>query len=298
MNDIFSREQTTRLFAVIAAGGTAGALTGPIITTQLVESVGLSYLLLISALILSLTLFCIYQLSMHAADISSDGETNIQEKGALKGGVLDGIKFTFSSPYLRMIACFVIVFAVISTFLSIQLAETIEAVFSDSEQRTKLFSQADLITNVLTLLFQLSITGKLIRWLGYRNTLLLLPVGLTIGFVLVGFSPIFLSLIALSVFSRAGKYAILNPTSEMLFSVLSREEKYKAKNFIDTTIVRSSNVLSSWLFAGVKALGAGAAGVAVLGASLGIAWCLISYWLGNKYQLESTQKPYLVKEEK
>jgi len=256
MNDVFSKEQSRRLFAFVGAGGTAGALTGPLITTLLVERVGLGYLLLISAVILSLTIVCIYRLSRWS-NVSNDGvETNKHnDNSSLKGGVFDGILLTLRSPYLLGVCAFVVVFAVMSTFLSIQLAETIERLFDDSTQRTKLFSQADLATNVLTLLFQISITSKLIKWIGYRSTLMLLPIGLTCGFLLIGFVPILAVMIGLSIFNRAGKYAVLNPTSEMLFTILSREEKYKAKNFIDT----------------------------MLGAALGTTWIAVSYWLSGQY---------------
>jgi len=288
MNDVFNRDQAKRLFASIAAGGTAGALTGPIITTLLVEKIGLSFLLLIAAVVLSLTVICIQYLARWRANrvvnekvtlVTDHHESNNE---LLKGGLLDGVRLTWQSKYLRMIACFSILLAILSTFLSIQLAEIIESTISDSTQRTKLFSLADLATNVLTLLFQLSITSRLIKWIGYRNSLMLVPVGLTIGFVLMGFMPVLSMMVGLSIFNRAGKYAVLNPTSEMLFSVVSREEKYKAKNFIDTAVVRSSNVLSSWIYSGVKALGASAFAVAILGAMIGVIWSLVAYWLGNK----------------
>ncbi len=296
MNDSFSKSQAKRLFSAVAAGGTAGALTGPIITASLVEEIGLSYLLLISAGILSSTIICILKIKNIAKQLNQPSNANLTDQSSakttekhtldnrLKGGIFDGIKHTWSSPYLRMISCFVIVFAIISTFLSIELARTIEQVFQNSEERTKLFSLADLAANSLTLFLQIFLTSRLINWISYKYTLMILPVFLTMGFILIGFFPSFISLIILSVFTRAGKYAILNPTSEMLFSIVSREEKYRAKNFIDTAIVRSSNVFSSWLITAVKAIGAGSQGVLILGSILGVTWCVISHWLGEKYQ--------------
>lgn len=297
MNDSFSKSQAKRLFSAVSAGGTAGALTGPLITTILVEEVGLGYLLLISAVILSLTIICILKIKnihlvlnkLNTDDSGHSQNEELRQKEShsndrLKGGILDGIKHTWASPYLRMIASFVIVFAIISTFLSIELARAIEHVFQDSAQRTKLFSLADLAVNSLTLFLQVFLTGRLIKWISYKYTLLILPVILTIGFILIGFAPTFTSLIILSILSRAGKYAILNPTSEMLFSIVNREEKYKAKNFIDTAILRSSNVFSSWLITAIKSLGAGGHGVLIFGAVLGSVLCVISNWLGNKYE--------------
>ncbi len=285
MNDVFSQTQSRRLFAFIAAGGTAGALTGPLITSLLVEKIGLGYLLLIAAIILSLTIVCINHLShwQNPSNVNSKEQTDIQNK-SIKGGVFDGIALILRSPYLLSICCFIILFALLSTFLSIQLAETIEHLFSDSAERTKLFSLADLATNVLTLLFQLSFTGKIINKFGYRTTLMLLPIGLTIGFLLLIFAPVLSVMIALSIFYRAGNYAIMKPTRAMLFTVVSRAEKYKAKNVIDTAVMRSGNVLSAWLYSGIQALGAGALGIAVIGSGLGFIWSGVSYWLGNQYR--------------
>ncbi len=294
MNDSFSKQQAKRLFSAIAAGGTAGALTGPIITATLVEKIGLGYLLLISAGILSLTIICILKIKKLSSNhnfSNSLHRNNAQDTNStrLKGGIFDGIKLTFKSPYLRMIAAFGIIFAIISTFLSIELATAIEKTFSSPQERTKLFSLADLAVNSLTLFLQIFITGRLINWISYKHTLLILPVVFTVGFVLIGFFPIFISLIALSIITRAGKYAILNPTSEMLFSIVSREEKYKAKNFIDTAVVRSSNVLSSWLITTLKSIGAGSSGILMLGAFLSIIWCSISLWLANRYEQSSVK---------
>lgn len=289
MNDSFSPEQSKRLFSVIAAGGTAGALTGPLITVSLVESFGQGNLLFIAAGILSFTVICIFVIRAQIKPSLSESvdETSDIDKidSKLQGGVLDGIKLTWQSTYLRKITFFVITFAIISTFLAIELAAAIEQSFDSPEARTKLFSWADLAANSLTFILQIFLTGRLINWISYRYTLLILPIIFLIGFILIGFFPSIFGLIALSILSRAGKYAILNPTSEMLFTIISREEKYKAKNFIDTAIVRSSNVLSSWLISLIKLIGAGSVGVLVVGASLSALWIAIANHLGNRYEL-------------
>jgi len=291
MNDSFSPEQSKRLFSVIAAGGTAGALTGPLITVSLVESFGQGNLLFIAAGILSLTVICIFVIraQIKPDSFNDDIHKDINSNDKLQGGILDGIKLTWQSAYLRKIAFFVITFAIISTFLAIELAAVIEQSFDSPEARTKLFSWADFAANSLTLILQIFLTGRLINWISYRYTLLILPTVFLLGFILIGFFPSIVGLIVLSILSRAGKYAILNPTSEMLFTIISREEKYKAKNFIDTAIVRSSNVLSSWLITLIKALGAGSVGVLAVGASLSVVWIYIANHLGNRYE-QSTNK--------
>ena len=96
-------------------------------------------------------------------------------------------------------------------------------------------------------------------------------------------TPMLAVMVGVEIFRRSGDYAIMKPAREMLFSVVSREEKYKAKNFIDTTILRTGNTASAWLYTGIRALGASGAGVAFVSVSLGVAWCTISYWLGSQY---------------
>jgi AAA family ATP:ADP antiporter len=290
MNDIFSQAQSKRLFAFIAAGGTAGALTGPAITTLLVERSGLASLLLISAIILSLTTLCIVSLlRWNNPDAAFSGHAHDKEE-SLKGGILDGVTLILGSPYLLGVCAFIVLFTLLATFLSIQQAEFIEHMFTDPAQRTKLFSQVDLATNVLTLLFQLFLTSRLINNFGFRNTLLIVPVGLTLGFAVIAAAPLISVMIGLQIFRRAGDYAIMKPAREMLFTILGRKEKYKAKNFIDTAILRSGDTLSAWLYSVLKALGAGSYGIALIGVGIGVLWSAVAFWLGNRYQNQSIRE--------
>ena len=284
MNDVYSQTQSKRLFAFIAAGGTAGALTGPIITTALVQQLGLAPLLLFSGGILASSILCIRWLTNWAKQnvqtLKISDEDNTER---LKGGVWDGMLLILKSPYLLGICLLIALYAISITFVQIQQAELVEQNYIDPKQRTQLFSQIDFAANALTLIFQLFLTSRLIEWLGYRATLLIIPLGITLGFGLMAASPMLAVMIGVEIFRRSGDYAIMKPAREMLFSVVSREEKYKAKNFIDTTILRTGNTFSAWLYSGVKALGASASGVAAVSIGLGIAWCSISYWLGSQY---------------
>jgi AAA family ATP:ADP antiporter len=289
MNDIFSQAQSKRLFAFIAAGGTAGALSGPIITTLLVERIGLSYLLLISAAILAMTILCTSRLLRWDNPDATLVGSHAQREAPLKGGIFDGVALILKSRYLLGVAVFILLFTLVVAFLSIQQIELIQTKFSDSAQRTRLFSMIDLVTNVLTLLIQIFLTSRIIAGFGYRNTLMLVPLGLTCGCLLVAVYPLLGLLIALEIFRRAGDYAIMKPAREMLFTILGREEKYKAKNFIDTAVLRSGDAFSAWCYSGVKALG-GAPAVALVGVALGVAWTAVAFWLGQKYENRSRQK--------
>lgn len=162
-------------------------------------------------------------------------------------------------------------YALSITFVVIQQSELIEKTVNNSAERTKLFSQIDFAANILTLLFQLLLTSRWIKTLGFRITLMLIPVGITIGFGLSAAVPVLAVIIGLEVFRRAGDYAIMKPAREMLFSVVSREEKYKAKNVIDTAIVRTGDTSSAWLYTLLKGLGVASAGITGLSIAFGLA---------------------------
>ena len=284
MNDLFTREQSKRLFAFIAAGGTAGAICGPIITTSLVNTVGLGPLLVISASVLAGSVLCInWLIRWPNTDLDDTGNIRKSNNAALKGGMLDAFKLIIKSPYLLAICLFIALYSMSITFVEIQQAELIERSFADPAQRTQLFSTVDLTVNVLALVFQLFLTSRLIQWLGFRATLMLIPIGITIGFGLMATMPILAIMIAIDVFRRSGDYSVMKPAREMLFSVVSREEKYKAKNFIDTAVLRGGNAGSALAYTGIKTAGASATGIASLSIILGIAWCSTAFWLGSQF---------------
>ncbi|MEO0367698.1 MAG: Npt1/Npt2 family nucleotide transporter [Pseudomonadota bacterium] len=302
MNDIFESEQARRLFAFIAAGGTVGAISGPIITTNLVEQLGLAPLLIVSGCVLTSSIFTIkwlvrWRQRRVAAAMQLD-EPQLKSKGygqALKGDAFSGLKLIIKSPYLLAICLFITLYAVSITFVVIQQAEMIEKTYSDPAARTKLFAQIDLIVNVVTLLVQIFVTSKLLEWIGFRNTLLIIPLGISVGFGLIALFPILPVIIAVEVFRRSGDYAIMKPAREMLFSVVSREEKYKSKNFIDTAILRTGDTISGWLYAGLKALGGAGGFIPAISMAMGAAWCVVAFWLGSEYR-RKVQTPHVEKD--
>ena len=306
MNDIFSPTSAKRLFAYIAAGGTTGAIAGPLITSNLVEQVGLAPLLLISGITLTCSIATIRWLvrwrqsielnsSIGGLDTLATNTENQSVKatygGSLGGSAFSGLKLILESKYLLAICLFITLYAVSITFVVIQQAELIEQTYSVPAERTKLFSQIDLAVNVLTLIIQLFVTSKLLNRLGFKATMLIIPLGITVGFGLIAVWPILPILVAVEIFRRSGDYAIMKPVREMLFSVVSRAEKYKSKNFIDTAILRTGDTISSWLYNGLKALGGAGAAVPAVSMVLGMAWCGVAYWLGREYKNRADTEP-------
>ena len=284
MNDLFSNAQAKRLFGFIAAGGTVGALTGPALTTLLVQPLGARNLLLVSAVLLSIAIVCIMQLSSWAQRQSGSDERASPESAdkPMGGGIWHGIQLVIQSPYLVGICFLMLLFTSLATFVYFMQAQIVRDSFSDSAQRTALFAAIDLSVNTLTLVFQVFITGRLVKWFGVGVVLAIVPVLLATGFVALGIAPVLAVLVVVQVTRRAGNYAITRPAREMLYVVLGREEKYKAKNFIDTVVYRAGDAISAWLYAGLRSAGIGLSGIAFLAVPLALVWAWLGFGLGKQ----------------
>jgi len=276
MADIFTNAQGKRLFALIAAGGTLGAITGPAITAALVERLGTSNLLLISILFLSFALLAILVLNRY-----SHSESRAEDSG-LGGGIFEGLLQTLGSRYLIGIALFIWLYATLSTFLYFEQAHIVKEAFDSSETRTKVFAAIDLAVNTLTILLQVLITGRVMQRYGVATTIAIIPFLLALGFVLLAIAPVLPVLIATQIARRAGNYAITKPSREVLFTVVSRSQKYKAKNFLDTVVYRGSDAVAGWFFAGMKAMGLGLSAIAWVAVPIAIIWMALGIQLGKQ----------------
>jgi AAA family ATP:ADP antiporter len=275
MADLFSNTQGKRLFGLIAAGGSLGAITGPTLTAVLSTSIGTSNLLLVSAGLLSVSLLCILRLIRYGRAHPAAGSGQ-----PLGGGVLSGVKRTFGSRYLLGIALFIWLYTTLSTFLYFEQAHIVKVAFAESAERTRVFAVIDLAVNSLTILFQVLVTGHVMRRLGVATALAGVPALLSFGFIALAVAPILPVLIITQVVRRAGNYALTKPAREVLFTVVDRESKYKAKNFIDTVVYRGGDAVSGWLFAGLKGLGFGLSGIAWIAVPVALLWMTIGIRLG------------------
>jgi len=275
----FDQAQAKRLFGVIAAGGTTGAIAGPALTSALVQSLGVHKLLLISITLLAMAIVCIYQLSRWHDQQSTQAQRTIVQQ-PMGGSLLAGITLVTRSPYLLGICLLILLYSTLSTFLYLQQASIIQSSFNDAAERTAVFAMIDLAVNVLTVLIQLFVTSRLIKYLGLAASLALIPALLVVGFIALGIAPVLIVLLVVQVLRRAGNYAIMRPCREMLYSVLGREEKYKAKNFIDTVVYRGGDAASAWVYDGFRAFGLSLGQIAMVAAPLAGIWALISWRLG------------------
>jgi AAA family ATP:ADP antiporter len=281
MADIFTNAQARRLYGFIAAGGTAGAICGPLLTAALAQPLGPANLLPVSAALLGVAVLCIQRLGARPPIGRTDAALQATQAPALGGSPLAGVRLVLRSPYLLGICVLMLLFTTLATFLYFQQAQIVRDSFADPAQRTAVFAAIDLAVNVLTLVFQVLLTGRLVKWLGLGWTLALVPLLLGAGFLVLGLAPVLVVLIVVQVLRRAGNYAIMRPAREMLYVVLEREEKYKAKNFIDTVVYRSGDALSAWAYAGLRALGLGLGTIAFIAVPLAGLWAWVAYRLGQ-----------------
>ncbi|MGD1985714.1 MAG: MFS transporter [Desulfobacterales bacterium] len=290
MADSFSTEQAKRLFGIIAAGGTAGALTGPALTAVLVMALGPTNLLLVSAAFLLIAVGCIYRIIAWRKSATTDilhkdeGAAALPDLGmdqTIGGSIFAGIRRVLRSSYLLGICLLMLLFTTLSTFLYFQQAQIISDSFQNPADRTAIFAGIDFAVNALTLTTQMFLTSRIISKLGLSWTLALVPLFLGFGFLALGWMPTLTVLVAVQIIRRAGNYAIMRPAREMLYVVLDKEEKYKAKNFIDTVIYRGGDAVSAWAYAGMNALGLGMAGIAFTAVPLAAIWAAVSFKLGK-----------------
>lgn len=288
MVDLFTSAQGKRLFGLIAAGGTAGAIAGPLLTAWLVVPLGPVNLLPLSAALLAGALLCIRQLGRWASADSSPPARAGQEP--LGGSMLAGLTAIARSPYLLGVALFMLLFTMLSTFLYFEQAHIVARSFTGAAERTRFFALLDLGVNTLTVVTQILITSRLLMRLGVAGTLALLPVLSAVGFALLALTPVLAALAGFQVVRRAGEYAITRPARELLYTVVDRETKYKAKNALDTVVYRGGDALAGWVFAGLKSLGLGLAAVAWIAVPVALAWAAVAAWLGHRQAVLSRDR--------
>jgi ATP:ADP antiporter, AAA family len=292
MADGYGLNRSKRLFAFIAAGGTIGAIVGSGLTAQLVEVIGRLHLMLFSVVLLELAVWIVKALDDAFDKFEhTDSEPMPDSSQSVFKQMSEGISLTTSSSYLMGIAGYLILYSFLSTFLYFEQATIIDGALESRAEKTALFAQIDLWVNVLTLFMQVFLTGRLMQYLGIKAVLVILPILTVIGFVSLAFAPILITLVIFQVVRRAGNYALARPARETLFTILKREEKYKAKNFIDTFVYRAGDALSAGLNGALGLIGFGVVGVAWVAVPFAMLWTGIGVMLGNKQQRMAKEQP-------
>ncbi len=284
MADLYSREQARRLFGFISAGGSIGALLGGIATTALVIPIGFQNLLPISATMLMFAVLCIRQLRQWVERQNQDEITTTVTSGkALGGSPLAGVTHVVRSKYFMAIASKSVFARLLGTALYMSAAELVQDQISGADARTQFFSTINVATNALALIGQLLIVKHVVARFGIGVTLSILPVVSIIGFAILAVEPTLAVVAILTVVRRSLGFGFSKPTSDMLYSVVTPEDKYKVKNFIDTVVYRTGDVIGTWTVRFLMT-GLGLAGTSIVMLPFAALWAGVAMWLGRDYR--------------
>jgi ATP:ADP antiporter, AAA family len=286
MADLFTADQGKRLFGFIGAGGTAGALLGPVITIGLSVPLGPVNLLIAAIILLEAAVFCVRRLE-HAAT----AQTGRREESSLGGGAFAALPELARSPYLLGLAAWISLQSFCATILYFQQLHLVAADIHGAGAQTRIFAGIDLAVNLLTLATQIVATGQLLKRFGTGLTAAALPATFAAGFVAVFIAPTLAVVLVVQVIQRWVHFSVATPARQVFYTVLGREEKYKAKNLIDVVVYRGSDALYGWVFDSLQAIGLKLGAIALVAAPVAAIWLILSFALGRAQERRANLVP-------
>ena len=289
MADTFNPNQAKRLFAIIGAGASAGALVGPAIPALFAGTLGTDTLMLIASASLMLVIplvFYIYHLKeteLGNTDLEAD-----TSKATIGGNWWQGFQSFITNPYLLGIGAFILLYVFIGSFVYFE-QKNLLADFSRAE-RTQILGSVDWLVNVVTFGMAFFLTGRIVSKVGMPVALALMPFLVGGGLLILAFAPMLTVLLALQVFRRGGNYGLTRPAREMLYTRVTQEERFKAKPVIDIVVYRGGDAVSGTLFAFLTdGIGLGLAAVAIVGSAIAAAWGGVGIWLGKQFDTKKNK---------
>lgn len=286
MADIYSSDQATRLYALIAAGGSLGAIMGPIIIRFLVRPLGVDGLLLVAMAGFLLVVFLVHRLMREKQRLLGEGQSGQDTTldHTLPGDPLRGFQLLLKSGYLMGQAVFMLLMTWVATILYFIQADFIAGAYSAVEQRAIAFADVDLFVNVGAVLILVLGLGRMMNRFGVTACLVLTPALMAGAFAALLAAPTLFMVQAARALQRITQYGVARPAREVLFTVINQQQKYKAKNVSDTVVYRFGDLTAAWLQAGMKAGGVGFAGVMAAGVAVSAAWGFVAFGLGRRYR--------------
>ena len=289
MSELFSKEQSGRLFGIIAVGASVGGLIGPSITAFFSVSLGTDNLMLIASMMLLIPIPIIFYLqTLKVTDLNNEELDLTTPNQSIGGTPFAGFKMFFSNPYLLSIGLFIFLYTGISSFVYFELKNLLSDL--SRSERSVIWAQMDLAVNILAISAGLFATGRIVTRFGMPLTIALVPVMICIGLLVLAISPFLGVVVMLQIIRRAGNYAVTRPAREMLFTLVDQETRFKAKPVIDIVAYRGGDMLMAWLFTGLtQGLGLGLAAVAAFGAGMAALWSLVGIYLGRWFERDNTE---------
>ena len=277
MADLFDAEQGKRLFGFIGAGGTAGALLGPVITIGLSVPLGPVNLLIAAIALLEAAVFCVHRLERAAAPQPGMAAAGPRRIG---GGAFAALRELIRSPFLLGVGAWVSLLSFGATIVYFEQAHIVSSTVRGAGAQTRIFASIDLAVGLLTLATQVFATGRLLKRFGTGVAAGALPAVYIVGFAALALAPSLAVVFTLQVVQRWMNFAIANPARQVFYTVVTREEKYKAKNLIDVVIYRGSDALYGWVFNSLQGLGLKLAAIALCALPVAAGWLALSAALG------------------
>ena len=293
MSELFSKEQSGRLFGIISVGASVGGLIGPSITAFFSVSIGIDNLMLIASMMLLIPIPIIFYLQSKATDLNNEKLDLAPTSHPIGGNPIAGFKMLFSNPYLISIALFIFLYTGISSFIYFELKNLLSDL--SRPERSAIWAQMDLAVNILSISIGLFATGRIVGKFGMPVTIAMVPVMVCIGLLILAISPLLGVVMILQIIRRAGNYGMTRPAREMLFTLVDRETRFKAKSVIDIVAYRGSDMLMAWLFTGLtQGLGLGLAAVAGVGAGIAALWSLVGIYLGRWFERDNSDNDSII----
>lgn len=284
MLELFDRQQAKRLFGVIAAGGSAGALAGPLTADLLVLHIGNSGLLYFGAGLFFLAIVAQRVLLRIWRDRPPQGAADARNERPIGGNPFAGFLLVLRSPYLLGIALFVMLISTVSTILYFEQLRLVQEAFSDTAERTRIFARFDWVVQTLTIVSQIFLTGRIAKAFGVTALLTIVPVLMIFGFLTLAVNGTLGVLAVVFILRRAAEYAFVRPGREMLYSPLDNETRYKAKNVNDVPVYRGADALSAQATSALGAAGVAPAALALIGVGVAAVWGAVGLWLGRRFE--------------
>jgi len=285
MSELWSHDAAKRLYGFISAGGTAGALAGPLLTQGLVRIFAPVDLMLVSAALLLAALIASLLLRRIKPPDATGGEA--QPAG---GGILDGAIKVFTTPMFARIALFIFIANIIGTFFYLEQARLVATSIASNADRVLFFSGRDLLVSVATFLIEVFGTARILRRFGVTTALLALPIAGALGTLFLTFDAALVVVAAVMVAERIVSFALANPAIKIIYTLATPEEKYKVQNFIDTVVFRGGDATSGWLYAGLGGgLGFAAGATGAVAVPLVVAWLWIARQLGTDHRRRAAE---------
>jgi AAA family ATP:ADP antiporter len=287
VSDVFTADQATRLFGLIAAGGSIGAIAGPLIIRLLVRAIGLTGMLSIAAAGFILVIVLVHLLMREKSRLQKLGATGQATTldHDLKGHALEGFFELLRSAYSRHQAAFILLMTWVNTVAYFLQTDVIAKAFSAQASRAVAIADISLVVNVLAAIILLFGLGRYVQRFGVTAGLILNPIIMAVAFIGLALSPTLLMIQALQVIRQVSQYAIARPSREICFTVVPQADRYKTKNVIDTVVYRFGDLSAAWMETGLRVAGLRVMGSAAAGFAISVIWGMGAVLLGRRFEV-------------